>query len=159
MAKDVIPEGTIAPPFDLQGSDGKSYSLEQFRGRQRVVLYFYPRADTPGCTTEACGFRDRIADYHQQSVAVLGVSPDPIEAVTKFANKFHLNFPLLADPDHKVCEAYGVWQQKQMMGKVFMGTVRTTFIIDREGKIAHVFRNVKPDGHEQQVLSWLEANP
>src|SRR5690606_5101016 len=100
MADEILSEGTAAPAFELQGSDGKNYSLEQFRGRQCVVLYFYPRADSPGCTTEACGFRDRIADYHQQGVAVLGVSPDPIEDVTRFAQKFNLNFPLLADPDH-----------------------------------------------------------
>lgn len=155
MASDILTEGTSAPDFKLQASDGKSYSLDQFRGKQRVVLYFYPRADTPGCTTEACGFRDRIVDYHQQDVTILGVSPDPVEDVTKFAQKFNLNFPLLADPDHKVCEAYGVWQEKVRFGKASMGVVRTTFIIDQQGNIEQVFKNVKPDGHEQQVLEAL----
>ncbi len=157
MATEILSEGTMAPDFELQGSDGKTYSLEQFRGKQRVVLYFYPRADTPGCTTEACGFRDRLADYQQQDVAVLGVSPDPIEDVIKFAEKFNLNFPLLADPDHKVCEAYGVWQEKVRFGKKSMGVVRTTFIINQQGQIERVFKNVKPDGHEQQVLEALSA--
>src|SRR5690606_21175148 len=97
----------------------------------------------------------RIADYQKQSIAVLGVSPDPIEAVTKFARKYNLNFPLLADPDHAVCEAYGVWQEKNRMGRTYWGAVRTTFIIDKEGRISHVFRNVKPDGHEAEVLEAL----
>ncbi len=157
MADEILSVGTVAPDFSLQASDGKTYSLKQFRNKQRVVLYFYPRADTPGCTTEACGFRDRIADYHKQDVAVLGVSPDPVEDVTKFAEKYHLNFPLLADPDHAICEAYGVWQEKVRFGKTSMGVVRTTFIIGRDGKIEHVFRSVKPDGHEQQVLDKLAA--
>jgi peroxiredoxin Q/BCP len=155
MATQILEEGSIAPDFSLQASDGKTYSLSQFRGRQQVVLYFYPKADTPGCTTEACGFRDRIADYQSQSIAVLGVSPDSIEDVRKFAQKFHLNFPLLADPDHAVCEAYGVWQEKNRMGRTYWGAVRTTFLIDREGKISRVFHNVKPEGHEAEVLTAL----
>lgn len=154
MADQILEEGTAAPDFELEASDGKRYSLSQFRG-QRIVLYFYPRADTPGCTTEACGFRDRMADYQGRSAIVLGISPDPVEDVTQFARKFSLNFPLLADPDHRVCEAYGVWQEKNRMGKVSWGVVRTTFLIDAEGKISRVFRSVKPEGHEAEVLAAL----
>jgi thioredoxin-dependent peroxiredoxin len=155
MANQILDQGSAAPDFSLQGSDGKTYSLSQFKGKQRVVLYFYPKADTPGCTTEACGFRDRIADYQKESVVVLGVSPDPVADVTRFAQKFHLNFPLLADADHAVCEAYGVWQEKNRMGKTYWGVVRTTFVIGRDGRIEKVFQNVKPDGHEAEVLAAL----
>jgi len=151
------PVGKKAPAFKLPASDGTSPSLADFAGKT-LVLYFYPKADTPGCTKEACGFRDAAADYDQARVAVLGVSPDKVEAVTKFAKKFHLNFPLLADADHAVCERYGVWQQKSMMGRKYMGVVRTTFVIDKTGSIAHVFENVKPQGHDQQVLDWIKVN-
>src|SRR3954468_2427001 len=116
MAQDNAPSlpvpGTKAPAFKLPASDGQTIGLADFAGKKTVVVYFYPRADTPGCTKEACGFRDALADYDKANVAVLGVSPDPVEAVTKFASKFHLNFPLLADADHRVCERYGVWQEK-----------------------------------------------
>lgn len=154
MTQAILDENTAAPQFTLPASDGKTYGLESLRGK-KVVLYFYPKADTPGCTTEACGFRDRIAEYHKLSVPVFGISPDPIEDVVKFAKKFHLNFPLLADADHAVCQAYGVWQEKNRMGRTYWGAARTTFIIDEKGKISHVFRNVKPEGHEQQVLQAL----
>src|SRR5437763_12112959 len=144
--------GKAAPKFKLPASDGRTIALEDFKGKQTVVLYFYPRADTPGCTTEACGFRDALADYDKAKVAVLGISPDPVKAVTKFAEKFHLNFPLLADEDHAVCEKYGVWQEKSMYGRKYWGAMRTTFVIDRDGKVAHVFEKVKPAGHDQEVL-------
>lgn len=147
--------GAVAPEFNLESSTGSAISLEQFAGKKTVVLYFYPRADTPGCTTEACGFRDAHADYDKAQVAVLGISPDPVEDVEKFAKKFRLNFPLLADGDHAIAEKYGVWQEKSMMGKKYMGVVRTTFVIGRDGKIAHVFEKVKPEGHEKQVLEWI----
>jgi thioredoxin-dependent peroxiredoxin len=149
--------GKKAPSFNLASSDGTTASLADFAGKT-LVLYFYPKADTPGCTKEACGFRDAAADYDQARVAVLGVSPDKVEAVTKFARKFHLNFPLLADADHAVSEKYGVWQQKSMMGRKYMGVVRTTFVIDKNGTIAHVFEKVKPEGHDQQVLDWVKSN-
>ena len=123
-----------------------------------LVLYFYPKADTPGCTKQACGFRDAAADYDAAKVAVLGVSPDAPAAVTKFAAKFRLNFPLLADADHAVAERYGVWQQKTMWGRRYMGVVRTTFVIDRQGTIVRVFEKVKPEGHDREVLGWVKAN-
>lgn len=144
--------GTPAPDFELPASNGKTLKLGDFAGKP-LVLYFYPRADTPGCTTEACGFRDASTDYEAAGVNVVGVSPDPVKAVTKFAEKFQLNFPLLADADHQVCEAYGVWQEKSMYGKKYMGAARTTFLIDADGKIARVFEKVKPEGHEAEVLS------
>jgi peroxiredoxin Q/BCP len=148
-----------APKFDLPSSTGKNISLEQFKGKQTVVLYFYPRADTPGCTKEACGFRDALADYDKAKVAVLGISPDPEKDVTKFKDKFHLNFPLLADADHAITEKYGAWQEKSMYGKKYMGAARITFVIGTDGKVRHVFEKVKPEGHDQEVLKWLQENP
>jgi len=150
--------GKPAPAFELPSSTGKEIALSDFKGKQTVVLYFYPRADTPGCTKEACGFRDALADYDRARVAVLGISPDPSEDVTKFSQKFHLNFPLLADADHAVAEKYGVWQEKNMYGKKYWGVARTTFLIGKDGKVWHVFQKVKPDGHDQEVLSWLREN-
>lgn len=149
--------GSKAPGFKLPSSEGKEISLDALSEKRSVVLYFYPRADTPGCTKEACGFRDSIDDYHKLNAAVVGISPDPVEAVEKFARKYTLPFPLLADADHAVSEKYGVWQEKNNYGKKYWGVARTTFII-REGRIAHVFKNVKADGHEQQVLEWLRTN-
>ena len=154
----ILKAGQPAPEFTLQTSEGKQVRLSDFKGKQPVVLYFYPKADTPGCTKEACGFRDRIGDYSSSNVVVLGISPDPATDVTKFAEKFKLNFPLLADADHSVADKYGVWQKKSMMGKEYMGVVRTTFVIGKDGKIAHVFEKVKPEGHEEEVLGWLKAN-
>jgi len=150
--------GSPAPAFKLQSSKGETISLSSFKGKQTVVLYFYPRADTPGCTKEACGFRDALAEYDKAKVAVLGISPDPVDDVTKFGNKFHLNFPLLADADHSVAELYGVWQEKSMYGKKYMGAARTTFVIGKDGKIMHIFEKVKPEGHDQEVLQWLKAS-
>jgi len=151
--------GKPAPRFTLPSSVGKDISLADYEGKQIVVLYFYPRADTPGCTVEACGFRDALAEYDRAKIAVLGVSPDPTKAVGKFSSKFKLNFPLLADEDHAVAEKYGVWQQKTFMGRKFMGVVRTTFVIGKDGKVAHVFEKVKVDGHDQEVLAWIRENP
>ncbi len=148
--------GQAAPAFKLPASTGKHISLGDYKGKQAVVVYFYPKADTPGCTKEACGFRDAIADYDKANVAVLGISPDPVEDVTGFATKFNLNFPLLADADHSVCEAYGVWVEKSMYGKKYWGAARTTFVINKSGKVAHVFEKVKPEGHEQEVLAKLK---
>ena len=148
--------GQPAPKFKLPASNGSTIALDDFKGKQTVVLYFYPRADTPGCTTEACAFRDALADYDRANIAVLGLSPDPIKDVTKFAEKFHLNFPLLADEDHAVCEKYGVWQEKSMYGKKYWGAARTTFVIAKDGKILHVFEKVKPAAHDQEVLAWIK---
>jgi len=150
--------GKSAPKFKLPASGGKTISLEDFKGKQIVVLYFYPKADTPGCTKQACGFRDAIADYNKAKVAVLGISPDPVKAVEKFSGKFELNFPLLADEDHAIAEKYGVWVEKSMYGKKYMGVARTTFVIGKDGKIMHVFEKVKPEGHDQEVLSWLKEH-
>jgi thioredoxin-dependent peroxiredoxin len=149
--------GTKAPTFKLPSSTGETIDLSKLKG-QRVVLYFYPRADTPGCTKEACGFRDAIASYKKLGVPVFGVSPDPVEDVKKFAEKFQLNFPLLADADHAVAEKYGVWQERSMYGKKYMGVARTTFIIGPDGKIAYVIEKVKPEGHDQEVLGLLNAD-
>jgi peroxiredoxin Q/BCP len=150
--------GKAAPKFKLPASDGKTYDMKDLFGKSPVVIYFYPKADTPGCTKEACGFRDSIAGYKKLGVPVFGISPDPVKDVTKFAEKFELNFPLLADEDHAVCEKYGVWVEKSMYGKTYMGAARTTFIIGKDGKIAHVFEKVKPEGHDAEVLEWLKAN-
>jgi len=146
--------GSKAPTFKLPSSTGDDINLADYKGK-RVVLYFYPRADTPGCTKEACGFRDAIASYKKLDVPVFGISPDPVEDVRKFAEKFKLNFPLLADADHSVCEKYGVWQEKSMYGKKYWGAARTTFIIGADGKIEHVFEKVKPEGHDREVLEYL----
>jgi peroxiredoxin Q/BCP len=148
--------GSRAPAFKVPASTGETINLEDYRGR-RIVLYFYPRADTPGCTKEACGFRDAITSYKKLDVPVFGVSPDPIEDVKKFAEKFKLNFPLLADADQRLCEKYGVWQEKSMYGKKYFGAARTTFIISPDGKIEHVFERVKPDGHDREVLEYLKG--
>ena len=149
--------GSKAPSFKLPSSDGDTINLADFAGKKTVVLYFYPKADTPGCTKEACGFRDTLADYDRANVAVLGISPDPETAVTKFAGKFHLIFPLLADADHAIAEQYGVWQEKSMYGRKYWGVARTTFVIDKAGRIAHVFEKVKPAGHDREVLEWLKS--
>ena len=148
--------GKPAPKFKLPSSTGEQVDLGDYTGA-RVVLYFYPRADTPGCTKEACGFRDAIAGYRKLGVPVFGISPDPVADVTAFAEKFKLNFPLLADADHAVAERFGVWQEKSMYGKKYMGVARTTFVV-RNSKIAQVFEKVKPEGHDQQVLEWLREN-
>jgi len=152
----VLQPGSKAPTFNLPSSTGEDVNLADYKGK-KVVLYFYPRADTPGCTKEACGFRDAIAGYKKLGIPVFGVSPDPVEDVTKFAKKFDLNFPLLADADHAITEKYGVWQEKSMYGKKYMGAARTTFIIGPDGKIEHVFEKVKPEGHDQEVLTYLQA--
>jgi peroxiredoxin Q/BCP len=150
----VIEAGDAAPEFELPDQDGRTVRLKDFRG-QRVVVYFYPKADTPGCTTQACGVRDRKAEYAQAGAVVLGVSPDPVAKVQKFHEKYSLDFPLLADEDHSVAEAFGVWVEKSMYGRTFWGVQRTTFVVDSEGKVAEVLRNVKPAKHDEQVLAVL----
>ncbi|MEL7239167.1 MAG: thioredoxin-dependent thiol peroxidase [Planctomycetota bacterium] len=148
--------GKKAPAFNLPSSTGEKIKLSDYAG-QTVVLYFYPKADTPGCTKQACGFRDSKDAYEKAGIVVLGVSPDPEAKVTKFAEKYDLNFPLLADEDHKICEKYGVWQEKSMYGKTYHGAARTTFVIGEDGKIAHVFAKVKPAGHEEMVLAAIQG--
>ena len=146
--------GDTAPEFTLPDQNGDEVSLSDLRG-QTVVLYFYPRADTPGCTTQACGIRDHRSDYEAAGARVLGASPDDVSAVKKFADKRDLDFTLLADADHAVAEAYGTWVEKSMYGKKYMGVQRATFIIDGDGKIARVFPKVSPKTHDEVVLEAL----
>jgi peroxiredoxin Q/BCP len=147
----VITEKSIAPDFELQNEEGVKTRLADYRGKP-VVLYFYPKDDTPGCTTEACGFRDDYSAFTKKNIIILGVSPDTSKSHKKFKEKYNLPFPLLADTDHKVCDLYGVWGRKQMMGKEYDGVFRTTFVIDPEGKVVKVFENVKPSEHAKEVL-------
>jgi peroxiredoxin Q/BCP len=149
--------GDKAPGFTLPGQDGEPVSLESLRGKN-VILYFYPKADTPGCTTQACGVRDHRADYERAGAVVLGVSPDPVKRIAKFDNKHGLGFPLLGDEDHSVAEKYGVWVQKSMYGRTYMGMERTTFVISPEGTITAVLRKVKPDQHDELVLDSLRGS-
>jgi peroxiredoxin Q/BCP len=146
--------GDRAPDFALQNQDGDTVSLSDFAGRT-VVLYFYPKDDTSGCTKQACGIRDRMDEFDAKDAVVLGVSPDPVKSHVKFREKYDLNFPLLADPDHAVAGAYGVWQEKSMYGRKYMGIVRTTFVIDGDGVIRSVLPKVKPATHAQDVLQLL----
>ena len=150
----VIGPGAPAPDFELPDQDGEPVRLSALRGRT-IVLYFYPRADTPGCTTQACSIRDREADYAAAGVKVIGVSPDPVKKVKKFHDKRDLNFTLLADADHAVCDLYGVWVQKSMYGKTYMGAQRATFIIDGGGCIRHVIPKASPKTHDDEVLTAL----
>jgi peroxiredoxin Q/BCP len=151
----MIEQGVEAPDFELPDQDGKPVKLSDLRG-QTVVLYFYPRADTPGCTTQACGIRDHSSDYADAGVKVLGVSPDTVEDVKKFHDKQSLNFTLLADADHAVADAYGTWGEKQNYGKTYMGVTRATFIVDGDGKLARVFPKVSPKTHDDVVLEALK---
>lgn len=145
-----------APEFALPDETGKVRKLSDFRG-QPVVLYFYPKDDTPGCTKEACSFRDDMGEYAKRGVQVLGVSPDSASSHTKFIQKYDLNFPLLADEGHKISEAYGVWGPKKMMGRDYEGIHRTTFLIGADGKVLKVWENVKPEGHSAEILAALPA--
>jgi len=147
--------GTEAPTFKLTTNEGNVASLSDFKGKW-VVLYFYPRADTPGCTIEACSFRDSFKRVKNIGAVVLGVSPDTAQAQKKFVDKYDLPFTLVADADKKICNAYGVIQEKNMYGKRVMGVARTTFIIGPDGKIKHIFEKVKPEGHAEEVLNWLK---
>ena len=150
----MLSEGDAAPDFTLPDQHGEELTLSELRG-ETVVLYFYPRADTPGCTTQACGVRDRRADYAKAGARVIGISPDEVDAVDKFAGKYDLDFTLLADADHSVAEAYGTWGEKSMYGKKYTGMLRSTFIVDPEGRIARVFPKVSPKTHDEVVLKAL----
>jgi peroxiredoxin Q/BCP len=152
----VVEAGQPAPDFRLPDQHGEKVTLSKLRGTP-VVLYFYPKDDTPGCTTEACAFRDARSDYEKADARVLGVSPDSAGSHKKFAEKYQLPFTLLADTDKHVCEAYGVWQEKNMYGKKSMGVVRSTFVIDRHGVVRKVFPRVKVHGHSAAVLEALKA--
>jgi thioredoxin-dependent peroxiredoxin len=150
----MLQAGDKAPDFELPDQNGNPVKLSDLEG-QTVVLYFYPRADTPGCTTQACSVRDRGAEYAKAGARVIGVSPDGVEAVGKFAEKYALDFTLLADADHAVAEAYGAWGEKSMYGKKYMGVQRATFLIDPQGQIAKVFPKVSPKTHDDVVLEAL----
>ena len=146
--------GAKAPDFILAAHDGKKYSLKDFRGK-KVVLYFYPKDDTSGCTKEACSFRDNLSVIKRKGAIVIGVSPDAPRSHEKFSEKYDLNFPLLSDENKSMLVKYGVWQEKSMYGRKYMGVVRTTYIIDEQGKITHVFPKVKVDGHTDEILKAL----
>ena len=152
----MVEEGKPAPDFELTTDTGERVKLSDFRGKP-VVLYFYPKDDTPGCTLEACGFRDAYSEFEERGAVVLGVSPDDEASHTKFKQKYELPFTLLADPEHAVAEQYGVWAEKNYGGRKYMGVNRSTFVIDANGKIAKVMHNVKPDGHPDQVLAALPS--
>jgi peroxiredoxin Q/BCP len=150
----MLKEGAKAPAFSLPADDGSTVALKDLKGR-KVVLYFYPKDDTSGCTVEACEFRDSWAAVKRKGAVVLGVSPDGVASHGKFRKKYELPFPLLADEDHAVAEAYGVWGEKSMYGRKYFGILRTTFVIDEAGKVAKVFEKVKPKGHAAEVLAAL----
>jgi len=151
---DWVEEGEPAPDFTLPADDGTKVKLSAQKGHP-IVLYFYPKDDTPGCTREACAFRDRKANLAKAGARVFGVSPDTVESHEQFRDKFDLNFPLLADADHKVAERYGAWREKNMYGKTTLGIQRSTFLIGPDGKVAKVWKTVNVDGHDEQVLAAL----
>jgi len=150
----MVEEGKPAPDFELASDSGERVKLSDLRGKP-VVLYFYPKDDTPGCTTQACGIRDVYSDFRERGAVVLGVSPDDEASHVKFKEKYSLPFTLLADPEHEVAEKYGVWGERNMYGKKFMGIERSTFVIDPEGNVAKTMRRVKPDTHAADVLAAL----
>ena len=153
----MIEAGTEAPDFTLPNQDGEDVTLSSLRGGP-VVLYFYPKADTPGCTKESCEFRDSSKKFAKKNAEIVGLSPDKPEAQAKFAKKYDLPYTFVPDPDHKIAEAYGVWKEKSMYGRKYMGIERTTFVIDEQGKIAKIFARVKPAGHAAEVLEALANN-
>ena len=150
----VLEVGTLAPNFSLPDENEQTHNLQDYSGKT-VLLYFYPKDDTPGCTTEACNFRDDYSAYQQADVVILGVSPDSSEMHTKFKAKYELPFSLLADIDHQVCDLYGVWGPKKYMGREYDGVHRTTYLIGPDGVIKHVFENVKPANHSVEILALL----
>ncbi len=155
MSMKILQVGDKAPDFSLLGSDGKTYSLKNFKGK-KLVLYFYPKDDTSGCTKEACSFRDELPTIQKNDAVVVGVSGDSISSHEKFITKYKLNFLLLSDESKTMLQEYGVWKEKSMYGRKYMGVERTTFIIDGKGKITHIFNKVKVDGHTEEILKALE---
>jgi len=153
----MLESGIAAPDFELLNQNGDTVKLSSFKGKQNVVVYFYPKASTPGCTTQACGIRDTKQDFIDSNTVVLGLSPDPVDKIKKFVDKQGLNFDLLSDDNHKVADQYGVWQLKKFMGKEYMGIVRSTFIVNKDGDICHVFSKVKTKSHHDDVLSVLKS--
>jgi thioredoxin-dependent peroxiredoxin len=152
----MVEEGKPAPDFELRSDSGETVRLSDLQGKT-VVVYFYPRDDTPGCTAQASGLRDSFDEFGERGAVVLGVSPDDESSHVKFKQKYDLPFTLLSDPDHAVADQYGVWVERSMYGKTYMGVERSTFVIDRDGNVARVLRRVKPDTHAQQVLEALPS--
>lgn len=147
--------GNLAPAFTLRDQHDNKVSLKDFRDKKRVVVYFYPKASTPGCTTQACGLRDISSELAKLDTVVLGLSPDPVSRIAKFADKQDLNFQLLSDEDHAIADKYGVWQLKKFMGKEFMGIVRTTFIVGKDGRLKHILGKFKTNNHHEVLLEAL----
>lgn len=147
--------GNLAPAFSLKNQAGQEVSLKDFKGKKNVVLYFYPKASTPGCTVQACGLRDARSEFELLDTVILGVSPDAPSKLQKFIDKYGLNFDLLADEDHSIAEKYGVWGLKKFMGREFMGILRTSFIIDKEGRLKSIIEKVNTKTHDQEVLNIL----
>ena len=156
MQPSAVAENTLAPDFTLPADDGSTVTLSALKGKN-VVLFFYPKDDTPGCTREACAFRDLLPSFKKMNAVVLGISPDDVDSHRKFRKKFQLPYPLLADTEHVVADQYGVWKEKSMFGLKFWGNERSTFVIDRNGRIAKAYRKVKPDGHADQVADAVAA--
>jgi thioredoxin-dependent peroxiredoxin len=152
----VVEQGQPAPDFTLESDAGEQVSLSQFRGKP-VVLYFYPADDTPGCTAQACGFRDDWEEYQRRGAVVLGVSPDDVDSHVRFREKYELPFTLLADPDHRVAEVYGAWGEKNRYGRTYTGIIRSTFVIGPDGTVATAMRNVRAQGNSEKVLAALES--
>ncbi|HLG19175.1 MAG TPA: thioredoxin-dependent thiol peroxidase [Bdellovibrionota bacterium] len=152
----MLKEGDKAPEFQLQDDSGKEVSLKDLKGK-KVVLYFYPKDDTPGCTKEACSFRDDYAKYKKMNAVIFGVSKDPVDSHKEFKTKYSLPFPLLVDPDAKLAQDYGAWGEKNMYGKKSMGLIRSTYVIDENGKLEKIYRNVKVDGHSEAILGHLSG--
>ena len=150
--------GNLAPTFTLKDQNGESVTLKDFRGKKNVVIYFYPKAMTPGCTVQACGIRDYKAEFKKIKTEVLAISPDSFEKLKKFESKKELNFTLLSDEDHKIADKYGSWGPKQFMGKHYDGILRQTFIIDIEGRLVHIMNKVKTKSHHDDVLSYIKEN-
>lgn len=150
--------GNLAPAFTLLDQDGNKVSLKDFKGKKNVVLYFYPKAMTPGCTTQACGVRDSKKEFAKLKTVVLGVSPDAPERLTRFIEKQDLNFTLLSDPEHKIADKYGSWGPKKFMGREFDGILRQTFIIGKDGKLKHVMNKVKTKSHHDDVIDYIKEN-
>lgn len=150
----MLQEKDAAPDFELRADEGSTVRLSDFRGR-KVVLFFYPRASTPGCTIEACDFRDRLPDFESRDAIVFGVSPDPVEDLVRFRDDQGLSYRLLSDADHAVAEAYGVWKEKTNFGRTYMGVERSTFVVDEEGRVARAYRGVSPEGHASEVLAGI----
>jgi peroxiredoxin Q/BCP len=154
----ILNVGDIAPAFVLNDQDGNRVALADFKGKKNIVLYFYPKAMTPGCTTQACGIRDNHNEFAQFQTVVLGVSPDPQARLKKFIDKYQLNFTLLSDEDHAVAEAYGAWGMKKFMGREYMGILRTTFIINKEGRLCYVMHRPNTKTHDNEVVSYIKEN-